>query len=114
MRFDACDFGRPGGGAGGSKDDPALCVLDEESVSEGGTKLERTRTTVLLGGDVLKSIADADRAGGGSPWCAPGESAVFDLPGEAVCALEGGGGGMAGFSDSDAAFLLTQRFNSLS
>lgn len=103
LRFEACDFGRPGGGVGGSKDDDALCALRVESASDGGTKFERTRTTVLLGGDVLKSIADADRAGGASPWFVPGESVALDLPGEAVCALEGGGGGVTGFSGSDAA-----------
>jgi len=103
LRFDACDFGRPGGGGGGSNDDATLGVLGDESVSEGGTKFERTRMTVLVGGDVLKSIADADRAGGASPWFVPGESEALDLPGEAVCALDGGGGGTAGFSGSDAA-----------
>jgi hypothetical protein len=32
----------------------------------GGTRFERTRKVVLLGGDVLKSIAEADRAVGGA------------------------------------------------
>jgi len=30
-----------------------------------GIKLDRTRITVRLGGDVLKSMADAERVGGG-------------------------------------------------
>jgi len=114
LRFEACDdFGRPGGAAGGSKDEAAPGVLGAVSVSGGGARLERTRMTVLFGGDTLRSIADAERAGGASPRFEPAESVDLDLPGEAVWALDGGGGG-AGVSGSDGAFLLTQRFKSLS
>lgn len=40
-------------------------VLGAESLSVVGTNLDLGRTVVLLGGDVLRSMADAERAGGG-------------------------------------------------
>jgi hypothetical protein len=49
------------------------------------------RSRVLLGGDVLKSIADAGRAGGGRVSEGAPRCLVLDMPGEAVWALEGGG-----------------------
>lgn len=47
-----------------------------------GIKLDRTRITVRLGGDVLKSMADAGRVGGIVDSEAPGGREV--IPGEAV------------------------------
>jgi hypothetical protein len=45
---------------------------------------------------VVKSTADADRAVGGPGVGPPMGGLVW--PGEAVCALDGGGGGVPGFS----------------
>jgi hypothetical protein len=97
LRRDTCDFGRPGGGGGGSNVD-IVGVVPGDVVSIGGARFDRARTADLLGGDVLRSIADADRSGGGAKLLL-GATAAFDLPGEAVCALEGGGGA-TGFSIS--------------
>lgn len=60
--------------------------------SGNGTKFDRTRITVLLGGDVLRSIADAGRDGGGPVSEGGPKGLIPDMPGEAVWALEGGGG----------------------
>jgi len=67
LRFDADDLGRPGAGGGGAKPDPDGIAgeLGEDWLC-GGTRFERTRKVDLLGGDVLKSIAEADRAVGGA------------------------------------------------
>jgi len=65
LRLDADDLGRPGAD-GGTKADPDAGVLGEEWFS-GGTRFERTRRLdLLLGGDTVKSMADADRGGGGA------------------------------------------------
>lgn len=86
-------------------------VLGADSAVGGGAKLERTRITVLLGGEVLRSIADAARGGGGGAEFPPPIEKLDVLPGDAVCALDGGGGGAAGLGALSApAFLLTQRF----
>jgi len=78
--FDACERGRPGGGPGGASRVPVGVLGAESGV---GTRLERTLITVRLGGDVLKSMADAARAGGG---VAPGELGGRwpVIPGDAV------------------------------
>lgn len=48
-----------------------------------GTKFDRTRMIVLLGGDVLRSIADAERpVGGPFPVALGGLNPV--IPGDAV------------------------------
>lgn len=64
-----------------------------------GAKFDRTRITVLLGGDVLRSIADAGREGGGRVSEGGPKVLTPDMPGEAVWALEGGGG-VAAFAGS--------------
>ena len=68
--------------------------------SGNGAKCDRTRSTVLLGGDVLRSIADAGREGGGRVSEGGPKGLVPDMPGEAVWALEGGGGGVAALAGS--------------
>jgi len=81
LRFDADDLGRPGAGGGGAKPDPGGIAgeLGEDWLC-GGTRFERTRKVDLVGGDVLKSTAEADRAVGGA-----GPEPVDELrPGEAV------------------------------
>jgi len=92
-------------------------VLGADSV--GGARLERIRIGTFVGGSVVRSIADAGRIGGASGGV--DEDGGLDplIPGEAVCALdgalEGGGGGVAGFAASAApAFLLTHFLRSLS
>jgi hypothetical protein len=67
-----------------------------DSDSNLGTKFDRARTLLLLGGDVLRSIAEADRAGGGPTLVPLG----CDLPGDVVCDLDGGGGGWADLGGS--------------
>ena len=63
-----------------------------------GTRLERTRVGGLRGGSEVKSIAPAvaGRAGGGPAVRGDGGGgpAPNDLPGDAVCARGGGGGGV--------------------
>jgi hypothetical protein len=70
--------------------------LDDEAVGgvvdSVGTKFDRTRTTDLVGWDVLRSTADAGRVGGPELVLVPDGKAP-DLPGEVVCALDGGGRG---------------------
>jgi hypothetical protein len=56
--------------------------------------------TVLVGGDVLRSIADAGRVGGGRESVGVPKGLAPVMPGEAVWALEGGGGGAAGLEGS--------------
>jgi hypothetical protein len=66
LRFDADDFGRAGDDGGASDDVDCNDVFIEALLSE-GTRLERTREADLLfGGDALRSMAEADRAGGGA------------------------------------------------
>ncbi len=95
MRFVACDLGRGGGGPPAGFILVPVGVLGADSI--GGARLERMRIGALTGGS-LKSIADTERRGG----VLPGGELVFGpvIPGEAVCAREGGGGGVAGFSAS--------------
>jgi len=109
---DACDVGRPGGGPGVSL--VPVGVLGAEP-DGGGTKLDRTRGTDLPGGEVLRSMVEvgvASALGGfGTAVRAP------IILGEAVCGLDGGGGGSGTnlvVESSLPAFLFTQRFNSLS
>jgi len=82
------------------------------SDSDFGTKFDRARIGFFVG-DVLTSIAEADRAGGG-PTVVPFGSPLPDLPGEAVCDLEGGGGAAGLGGSPPPAFLLTQRLSSAS
>lgn len=66
--FEADDFGRPGGG-GGAKlaADPGRGEGGGGVPGSEGTRFERVRgATLLLGGDTLRSMAEADRAGGGT------------------------------------------------
>lgn len=77
FRFAAEDFGLPGGG-------PAFIlvpvgVLGADSV--GGARFERIRIGAFVGGSVLRSIAEAERSGGGP---AEGCDLELDMPGEAV------------------------------
>lgn len=84
--FDACDFGLPGGGPDGASLEP-VGVLGADSMPGEGTKLERTRIPLLLGGEELKSIADAALAGGGpvgGPAWALGGGLEPVIPGDAV------------------------------
>jgi len=86
----------------------------ELSSDSAGTKFERTRMMVLGGGGpALIALEVAGRAGGGGGGVVPLGRAPCDLPGDAVCAL-GGGGGCVGFALSGPAALFTQRFCSLS
>jgi len=107
-------LGRPGGAPGGINLVPVGVLGADSGV---GTRFDRTRITVLLGGDVLRSIADAERAGGG-PDSVALEGLGPVIPGDAVCALEGaldGGGGAVALAVSTLTdFLFTQRFRSLS
>lgn len=64
-------------------------VVGADAVS-GGTRLERIRIGGFLGGS-LKSTVVAGRAGGGGAGDKPDILAPA-VPGEAVCALGGGGG----------------------
>jgi hypothetical protein len=84
LRFDADDFGRPGDGGGGAKPNPGGNGVLEEDLFSGGTRFERARKEDLLfGGDTLRSIAEADRNGGGAR---PEDEDDIGLlrPGEAV------------------------------
>lgn len=110
LRFVACDLGLGGGGAPVGFILVPVGVLGADSI--GGARLERIRIGALTGGS-LKSIADTERKGGALPGGGFGFEPV--IPGEAVCAREGGGGGVAGFSGSALpALRLTHRFCSLS
>jgi len=109
LRFDAWDLGGPGGGGGvesspgdGGASDTEEGVDAVDSAST-GAKLERERIKDFRGGETLRSIAEAERAGGGTgdvPFGILGE----DRPGEAVCAREGGGGGVVGVATSVPAY----------
>ena len=78
-----------------------------------GTKFDRTRGAFFaVGGDTLRSIADAERVGGGVGDEVDGTRLL--RPGEAVWARVGGGGGAAGLVGSAPAFLLIHFFSSLS
>lgn len=92
FRFDACDVGLPIGGPPDGGLEP-VGVLGADSA--GGAKFDRTRMGPLDGGEALRSIADAARVGGPDIGCR-----VLPIPGEAVWALEGGGGGNDGFGVS--------------
>jgi len=121
FRLDACDLGRPGGGAGGASRDP-VGVLGAEPTppSSEGTKFDRTR----IGGFIDEFSIAEDARGGGGPalggrTAGGGGPALGGLPvateGEVVCALAGGGGGVAGLTAaSDPAFLLTHFLSSAS
>lgn len=103
FRFEAWDRGRPGGGAGGANLDP-VGVLGAEPgpPSSEGTRFDRT----LIGGLGALSIAEEARGGGGPALGgripAEGGPVLGGLapPGDAVCALDGGGGGVAGLAAS--------------
>jgi len=70
-------------------------VLGADSV--GGARFDRIRIGALVGGSVVRSIAEAGRMGGAEV----DGGGLEAIPGEAVCALEGGGGGVAGFAGSE-------------
>jgi hypothetical protein len=93
FRLDAWDLGRPGGGG----PVPSIEGLElSDSASVGGTKFDRARGPDLLrGGEDDKFTADAERGGARLELSDVGG---FERPGEAVCALEGGGGATADFS----------------
>ena len=84
-------------------------VLGAEPVppSSDGTRLDLTRIGGLLVEEL--SMAEADRGGGGPALGgrSPAEGGPLnglEVPlGDAVCALEGGGGGVAGFAGSSEA-----------
>jgi len=85
LRFVACDFGLPGGGAtelGGG--DPAEFSRGTAGVtgadSVGGARLERIRTGTFVGGSDPRSMADAERTGGPEA----GDTREPLIPGEAV------------------------------
>jgi len=123
FRFEACDLGRPGGGAGGVRRDP-VGVLGAEPTppSSDGTRFDRTR----IGGFIdVFSIAEDARGGGGPALGGrnptgggPGltlDDVLLIPEGEAVCALDGGGGGVGCFAAASApAFLFTHFLSSAS
>jgi hypothetical protein len=74
LRFVAWDRGRLGGGVG-DPEGPGEGVFDERGPGEGkpfanpssvGAKADRGRGTMRFGGDALRSMAEAARAGGGT------------------------------------------------
>lgn len=101
---EACDRGRLGGGPG-DNDLVPVGVLGADSVSAVGTRLDRIRVTFLWlaggGEDEVRLAADADRGGGAGVF--PGGGLAPVIPGEAVCARDGGGGpgGLLGSSAAD-------------
>lgn len=89
----------------GGPTDPSrlpIGVLGAVSASA-GTRFDRILIEFLLpgggGGEPLRSIAEAARAGGG---VVPGKGGRLCpvIPGDAVCALDGGAGGVAGLASS--------------
>jgi len=74
LRFAACDRGRLGGGVGdpeGPGEGESVICGPGESVPLAippvvGGKADRGRGTIRFGGDAVRSIADAARAGGGA------------------------------------------------
>jgi len=121
LRFATEDLGLLGGG-GPAPDNDGVGGADATSpLPSVGTRLDRARAGGFLGGELDKSTAEAGRAGGGL-----GESmlnarlgGVLELTGverlgDAVCTLDGGGGGAAGAEISAPAFLFTHFFSSLS
>jgi hypothetical protein len=62
-------------------------------------KFDRERVTMRLGGDALRSIAEAARAVGGAGKVPFGILAA-ERPGDAVWARDGGGGGATGCAAS--------------
>lgn len=74
MRFVACDRGRLGGGVGDpegpGEGESAMRALDGgtpfTTSSPVGGKADRGRGTMRLGGDAVRSMAEAARAGGGA------------------------------------------------
>lgn len=84
MRFDADDLGRPGASGGGIPIPDCNGAVEGADFLSGGTRFERTRNAALLfGGDTLRSMAEADRNGGGAKL--EGEDDIGSLrPGEAV------------------------------
>lgn len=70
-----------------------------------GTRFDRTRIIVFLGGDVLRSMAEAGRTGGGGRP-APGEVTLgCDTPvGDALWVRDGGAGGALDFVISAPAY----------
>ena len=79
-------MGRPGGGPLL----PGLVPVGELGAESnpGGARFDRTRSVDLMGGDVLRSIAEVECV------CVfVGFERGPIIPGDAVCALDGGGGG---------------------
>ena len=74
MRFVACDRGRLGGGVGdpeGPGDGESVMRRPGEGIpfmtsSPVGVKADRGRGTMRFGGDAVRSMAEAARAGGGA------------------------------------------------
>jgi hypothetical protein len=59
LRRDVWDFGRPGGGVAD------IGGIVGDAFSNGGARFDRARMAAdLLGGEVLRSMADAERRGG--------------------------------------------------
>jgi hypothetical protein len=91
LRFVACDRGRLGGGVGEPDDvgggesverregESRPFVVPSPSI---GTKFDRERETMRFGGDAVRSIAEAARAGGGGR--APFDDFGTERPGDAV------------------------------
>lgn len=88
--LDVCDVGRPGGGPEGANLVPVGVLGADSGV---GTKVDRIRGVVLLGGDVSTSVADVERFGGRDSGGPSGRGPV--IAGDAVWARIGGGGGVA-------------------
>lgn len=87
-------------------------MLGAES-GPGGARLDRTRSVDLLGGEVLRSIAEVECVCAAAGFETAERGPV--IPGDAVCALDGGGGGTDWLAElSLPAFLFTQRLSSLS
>lgn len=97
LRFAAWDLGLAGGGASELSLEP-VGVLGADSVGIGGARFERMRIGAL-GGSPPRSTAEAERIGGGV-GVVDGLGPIIPMPGEALCVLEGGGGGAAGFGGS--------------
>ena len=111
MRFVACDRGRLGGGVGepegtgeGEAVKPGLegkpLALLSPSVDD---KVDRGRGTMRFGGDAVRSMAEAARAGGGAKVVPIGILGAVWL-GDTVWARTGGGGGAAGLVASAPAY----------
>lgn len=110
LRF-ACALAlAPGGGGPSKPGGPSIEEVEEggglavaglagTDCDSDGTKLDRTRIGGL-GGESVRSMAVAGRTGGVRAIGGPVGSLAVAVPGDAVCARDGGGGGAAGFSSA--------------